>query len=535
MEPYRVLLADDEEEIRTGISLKIDWAGLGFALIGQAGNGEEAMELAEQLQPDVVLTDIKMPFMDGLELCRRLRQSLPAAKLVVFSGFDDFEYARQAVGMGVSEYILKPINAPELMDVLARLREQLEQQRQARQDMEALRRRYDESLPILRELFFTRLLDGKMDAELIQERAARYELRLPPGVWAAALVQVDCLNEAGKAERDELLLLSLRAFFQDHFHLEEQVFQTILYNDAVALLVHLGGEERLYPLLDELERLSLLAHSYLGTSLTAGVGLPCQGLEGLRYSIEGARSALDYRVLMGGGRVIYIGDLEPQVSSDLSFEEEDQRTLSAAVKLGTPEQVEQSIQQLMERLRHSGLSLRRCQLFLLELLTCLIKLARAGNVPVEEVFGPNFTGSVSISDFSSPEELGRWLVERCQTLQTLLGRQRTDSAWRLVEQAKDFIAGHFTDSKLSVETLCSHLHLSPAYFSTLFKREVGMSFTAYVTEVRLDEAVRLLRDSDEKTYLIAERTGYSDPNYFSYVFKRRFGVSPSKFRAGQKP
>lgn len=533
MEPYRVLLADDEEEIRTGISRKIDWAGLGFALVGEADNGEEALELAEQLRPDVVLTDIKMPFMDGLELCRHLKQSLPAAKLVVFSGFDDFEYARQAVSMGVSEYILKPINAQELMDVLTKLREQLDQQRQARRDMESLRHRYEESLPTLRELFFTRLLDGKIEPRLIQERAARYELQLPNGVWTTALIQVDCLNETGKVERDELLLLSVRAFFQDNFYLDGCTVHATLYNDAVALLIYLGSQTRLYPLLEELERLFLLSQSYLGISFTAGVGLPCQGLEDLRYSAEGARSALDYRVLMGGGRVIYIGDLEPQVSATLSFEEEDQRALSAAVKLGTPEQVDQVIRGLIDRLRHSGLSLPRCQLFLLELVTCMIKLARAGDVAMEEVFGSDFTGSVSISNFSSREELGRWLVARCCKLQELLGRRRTDSTWRLVEQAKDFIAEHYTDSTLSVETLCSHLHLSPTYFSTLFKREVGMSFTAYVAETRLSEAARLLRDTNDKTYLIAEQTGYSDPNYFSYVFKRRFGVSPSKFRAGQ--
>ena len=112
MELYRVLLADDEEEIREGIRRKIDWERLGFKLAGSAANGMDALELAEQLRPDVVLTDIKMPYMDGLELCRRLRQLLPASKMVVFSGFDDFEYARQAVGMNVYEYILKPINAP---------------------------------------------------------------------------------------------------------------------------------------------------------------------------------------------------------------------------------------------------------------------------------------------------------------------------------------------------------------------------------------------------------------------------------------
>ena len=533
MEEYRVLLADDEEEIRSGISRKTDWTALGFTLVGEAGNGEEALELAEQLRPDLVLTDIKMPFMDGLELCRRLRQSLPGARLVVFSGFDDFEYARQAVSMGVSEYILKPINAPELAQVLTRLREQLDRQRLERRDMETLRRRYEESLPILRELFYTRLLGGQLRPEQVQDRAARYEIELSPGLWTAALVHADLPGDGEDSSRDELLLLSVQSFLEEHFALEGCCARVVLHGDAVALLVQLSGADRLYPLLEELERLSLLSQSCLGVPLAAGVGRPCPGPENLHRSVEGARSALDYRVLMGGDRVLYIGDLEEQPTADLSFEESDQRALSAAVKLGTPEQVEQVVRELMERLRQAGLSLSKCRLFLLELVTCLTRLARSGGVDVEQVFGEHFTGAVPISDFSSPEELGRWLRERCLRLHDLLGRQRTDSAWRLIEQAKDFIAGHYADGALNVDLLCSHLHLSPTYFSTLFKREVGMSFTAYVTEVRMEQAAHLLRDTDEKTYRIAERTGYPDPNYFSYVFKRHFGLSPSKFRAGQ--
>jgi two-component system response regulator YesN len=532
MEQYRVLLADDEEEIRTGISRKIDWTALGFSLVGEAGNGEEALELAEQLRPDVVLTDIKMPFMDGLELCRRLRQSLPAAKLVVFSGFDDFEYARQAVGAGVSEYILKPINAPELAEVLNKLRDQLDRQRLERRDMETLRRRYEESLPILRELFYTRLLSGQFHPEQVRDRAARYEIDLPPGLWTAALIHADPQSEAGDAGRDELLLLSVQSFLTDHFSLEGCTARAVLYEDTAALLVQLSGPDRLYPLLEELERLSLLSRGFLGAPLTAGVGRPCPGPEALYHSARGARAALDYRALVGSGRVIYIDDLEPQSTATISFDENDQHHLSTAVKLGTPEQVEQAAGELMERLRQTGLSLSQCHLFLLEVVTCLVRLTRSGGVAVEEVFGAGFTGAVSISNFSSLEELGRWLSGRCLKLHDLLGRQRTDSAWRLVEQAKEYIASHYTDEQLSVEALCSHIHLSPTYFSTLFKREMGMSFTAYVTQVRMDEAVRLLRDTGEKTYRIAEQTGYSDPNYFSYVFKRRFGVSPSKYRAG---
>ena len=533
MEPYRVLLADDEEEIRVGISRKIDWAGLGFQLVGEAENGQEALELAEQLSPDVVLTDIKMPFMDGLELCRRLKQSLPAAKLVVFSGFDDFEYARQAVSMGVSEYIMKPINAPELKDVLDKLRRQLEEQRMERRDMETLRRRYEESLPVLRELFYTRLLDGQIRPEQIRDRAARYEIELGEGTWAVALAQVDCPGEAGKAERDELLLLSVRAFFQEHFALEGCAVHTVLYNDAVALIFTMDGEKSVYPILEELERLCALSRSYLGMSLTVGVGLICPGPEELRASVEGARSALDYRVLIGGGRVIYIGDLEPDRSLRLSLEEEDQRALASAVKLGSRQQVEEIVGALVNRVRESRLSLSQCHLYVLEIVTCLIRLARSGGAEVEDVFGRGFTGVVSITDFSSLEELGRWLNDCCQKLRELLGRQRTDSAWKTVERAKNFIAQHYADSDLSVETLCAHLHLSPTYFSTLFKRETEMSFTAYVTELRMARAAELLQKTDEKTYLIAEKTGYLDPNYFSYVFKRHYGVTPSRFRTGQ--
>ena len=428
---------------------------------------------------------------------------------------------------------MKPINAPELKEVLLRLREQLEQQRMERRDMETLRRRYEESLPVLRGLFYTRLLDGRVKPDQVQDRAARYELELPEGTWTAVLIQVDMPGEDGETERDELLLLSVRAFVQEHFQLEGCGIRAILYNDAVALLVHLSGREQLYPLLEELERLCALSHSYLGITLTLGVGLLCQGPEELHASVEGARSALDYRVLMGGEAVIYIGDLEPDRSARLLFEEEDQRALWAAVKLGSGEQVEQVVRGLMDRVREKRLSLPQCHLFFLEIVTSLIKLARSGGAEVEDVFGPDFTGVVSITDFRSLDDLESWLEQGCRKLWAVLGRQRSDSAWKTVERAKEFIADNYADSQLSVESLCRHLHLSPTYFSTLFKRETGMSFTAYVTDLRMEQASRLLRDTDEKTYLIAEKTGYTDPNYFSYVFKRHFGVTPSKFRTGR--
>jgi len=527
MELYRVLLVDDEEDIRVGISHKMDWESLGFTLVGEAENGRDALELADQLQPDVVLTDIKMPFMDGLELCRILTDRLPASKFVVFSGFDDFEYAKQAIRMNVSEYILKPINAAELKAVLEKLKAQLDTERTERQNAEALRHRYEESLPLLQNLFLSRLLDDRVARDQVAELSARYDVPLEGSAWTVALAHI-----SGVTGRRDLLSLSVQQLFEENLKLDGCTCRLFLYNGSVAALASFQGGVSIYDFIEAVNRVCALSESYLGLSLTVGVGAACTAAEDLPQSAAGARSALEYRSLVGRGRAIYIGDLEPDAGVRLAFGESDEQELTSAIKLCGEEEVRTAVAHLMDKLRSSGRALPKCQLFFLELLTCLLKLTRAADLDPDSVFGPNFSGTVQVTDFDSPEQLGEWCLDRCLQIQILIRRQRTDSAGRTVERAKEFIREHYAESDLSVEMLCEHLHLSPTYFSTLFKREVGMSFTAYVTVVRMDAAAAALRNTEEKTYLIARRCGYDDPNYFSYVFKKHFGVSPTKYRAG---
>lgn len=526
MEPYKVLLADDEEDIRVGISQKMDWAGLGFTLVGEAANGQDALELAESLLPDVILTDIKMPFLDGLELCRILTEQLPASKFVVFSGFDDFEYTKQAIQMNVSEYILKPINAAELSAVLKKLKEQLDRERTERQNLETLRLQYAESLPILRELFYTRLLDGRVPPGEEAAQAKRLEIDFSSAeTWAAALAHI-----GSDSAKNSMTPLSVQQLLEEN--LEPSGCRVFLYNEAAALVAGLRDDFTIYDLIQALNRVCSLAGSYLGLTLTIGVGAPCSDPGGLAQSAAGARAALDYRAFVGRGRAIYIGDLEPDSGIRLAFEESDERALTSAVKLGDQEEIRSAVESLVEKLRQANPPPGPYNLFFLELLTCLLKLTRQANLAMEDVFGPDFTGALQATDFPSLEAMGEWCRERCVQIQSLIHRQRSDSAGRMVDQAKDFIRQHFGESDLSVERLCAYLHLSPAYFSTLFKRETGMSFTAYVTVVRMDAAAEALRGTEEKTYLIARRCGYEDPNYFSYVFKKHFGVTPTKFRAG---
>lgn len=526
MELYRVLLVDDEEDIREGISRKMDWLGLGFSLVGEAANGQDALELAESLRPDVILTDIKMPFMDGLELCRILTDRLPAARFVVFSGFDAFEYAKQAIQMNVVEYILKPINADELSAVLRRLKDQLDQERAERRNVELLRSRYTENLPVLRELFYANLLDGHIEPGTERERAARLDIDLQGEEWAVGLAYI------GSDRRDALSTLSVQKLLEESLTADR--CRLTLYNDWVAVIVSLTESFTIYDLIRVLDRVCTLAASYLGLTLTVGVGAPCKELSGMARSAAEARTALEYRSMVGRGQVIYIGDLEPDGGQVLTFEEADERTLTAAVRLGSEQEVRDAAAALAGKIREANPSAGQYNLFLMELVTHLMKMTRRSGVGVEEVFGTGFSLPIQDSALPSLEELEDWCAERYLRLRTLIRRRQTDSAGQTVEAAKEYIRQHYAESDLSVEKLCAYLHLSSTYFSTLFKRETGTSFTAYVTTVRMEAAAEAIRGTEEKTYLIAQRCGYEDPNYFSYVFKRHFGVTPTKYRSEGK-
>ena len=384
MELYRVLLVDDEEDIREGISRKMDWLGLGFSLVGEAANGQDALELAETLRPDVILTDIKMPFMDGLELCRILTDRLPASRFVVFSGFDAFEYAKQAIQMNVVEYILKPINADELSAVLRRLKEELDRERAERRNMELLRSRYTENLPILRELFYTNLLDGRIEPGTERDRAARLDIDLRGEEWAVGLAYIGSDNS-----RDALSTLSVQNLLEETLTADR--CRLSLYNDWVALIVSLTEAFTIYDLIRSLDRACTLAASYLGLTLTVGVGAPCRELSGMARSSAEARTALEYRSMVGRGQVIYIGDLEPDGGPVLSFEEADERALTAAIKLGNEEEIRQAAAALAGKIRQANPAAGQYHLFLMELVTHLLKMTRRSGVGVEEVFGTDFS------------------------------------------------------------------------------------------------------------------------------------------------
>lgn len=530
MELYNVLLVDDEADVLQAMKKKIDWEALGFCLAGTAENGQEALEMAEQLHIDVVMTDIKMPYMDGLTLCKNLKQSYRNMKVIIYSGFDDFEFAREAVHLEAEEYLLKPISAGDMEAAFSKVRKKLDQEYDEYRNLNRLSEYYRKSLPAMREQLVMGILEGRIAGERARAMMETYEICLDSPFYVVAALYMDVNPREEQPQPAQLFTLSLKDMVQDYLKNRTRFFSTA-FLDQVIVIFMLDEREEIDQVLYHLDQICKMGFRVLKSSVTAAVGQICANTDALHTSYEEAVNAMEYRSILGSGQVLYINDIEPCSEENILVTEHEFQNLVHAVKLGNRDETNAAIAQIMDSIRKEPISPGQYQLLFMELLSELMKIGRAYKLHPNQIFGDHAGSWQELYRMVTVDELEGWLQEVGTNLRHVLRHERRDSAARLTEQAKAYIEEHYKESDLSADSLCRCLNVSAAYFSTIFKREVGMSFVAYLTKIRLEHALELLRTTEDKTYIIASRVGYMEPNYFSYVFKKQYGISPSKYRA----
>jgi len=536
MSLYRIMIVDDEEEIRLGIIKKIDWEANGFVVVGDAENGQDALEKAEKLQPDVIMTDIKMPFMDGLELGKKLVELMPSTKIIVFSGCDDFEYAHKAIKINVVEYVLKPINSIELTEVLVRLKEQLDREYNEKRNLETLYKYYINSLPVIREQFLVGAIEGKITESQWNEQAENLGIDFKYENFSVALIHADGTINIEESEnnmsiQNELTLtpISIKKIIDENME-KYCKFVSFIYSDMVVVIGNLEKKEDILLFIKGINEVCKIYKRIMNLTISAGIGYVYNNTSEIRYSYRSAQSALDYRFVLGTGKAIYIDDVEPDNSIQLQFDEQEERTMLNAIKISSEDEIAITIENLFKNIEDLLLPFNQYRIYFMEIITSILKLVQTYNLEIEELFGKNFDCYSFLEGFNSINEVREWLIQKAIKVNIYIKRERINSSMLLIEKAKQYIKDNYSDYDVSVEKLCSELHVSPTYFSTIFKRETGMNFVNYLTTLRLEEAVKLLNTTDDKTYIIAEKVGYPEANYFSYVFKKKFGVSPSKYR-----
>lgn len=237
---YKVLLVDDEEEVMDMIERRISWPELGFEVVGKAQNGIKALEISEKLQPDVVITDIKMPYMDGLELARNLKQDNPCVRILILTGFDEFEYAKEAVRLEIDEYILKPVNAIELSDCLKRLKNVLDREREEKLNIRKLEQYYTESLPVLQTNFFCSLMEGQISSGEIYKYLRNYQISLPGPYYCCAVLHTS-ENHIPNGMTPLLLSMSVQREARERFS-DRWDCRFFAYLGNIVMLINLGEE-----------------------------------------------------------------------------------------------------------------------------------------------------------------------------------------------------------------------------------------------------------------------------------------------------
>lgn len=532
---YRIMLVDDEEEVRKAIIRNMDWEELGFTVVGDAENGEDALEKLEQWEPDVVITDIRMPYMDGLTLTERIREKYPSIKILIFSGYDDFEYAKQAIKLNVTEYILKPVNSEELAVILKRIQASLDEEIKQRRDIDSLRASYQGSLPILRELFLNDLVRRTTDINVIAPRFKEYDIDiLEARKWLAAVIHVEQVERIETKElsmHQELIPISVRSLVEDCLKPYCR-FAIFTSSEGITVIAAIDENNTQTGLINLFHDICKESRRVLEVAITIGVGHSCESLQQIGDSYQTAVDALGYRAIVGKGKTIYINDVDPMNRGKLQFDIKDEEELTAAIKFGSRETIEDMVRGLTACMEDAKVHTRQHQLYMLSVANCLIRLMQQYELNMDEMFDSKEQYEDILEGICRREDFADRIISVACRMNDAMNRERDNTTRKVMEEAKEYIREHYSDPELSVETLCRHLHMSPAYFSTVFKKETGQSYVNYLTEIRLKKAVELLNETDDKTYMIAQKVGYQEQNYFSYVFKKKYGVSPTRYRGG---
>lgn len=531
MSKYTVLMVDDEENVIRAMQKKIDWESIGFRIMGYAHNGIEALDLAEQEAPDVVLTDIKMPYMDGLELAHNLKIMYPTVRILIFSGFDEFEYAKEAIRLEVEEYILKPVDADELRRIFMRIKESLDQEMDEKRNVQKLRDYYMESLPLLQENFYSSLVDGGIPEAEIPRYLADYQINLDSPMYTAVVIHTST-TQRPEGISAVLLTESVRRLAAEHL---KQKWNTRMFSHDgnTVVLVPCRAQDDVTRITDEAENFCRLARHVCQAVVTIGIGKACRSLSELPESYQGAREAVSYRSLYGAGKAINITEIAPGEERTPDNTQKKLHQLFKAVKMGAPETVRAQAQACVEEMSAGGVSLSMHRFMVMELVSSLYRFAISNRIDTDPIFGEDEALYRNVTNMDAGQ-LSNWLCGVACKMQDQLQSKREDGEQTFVTKAIEYVRDNYGDQELTIDKICGLLGVSAAYFSTTFKKETGKTFINYLTDYRMEQAVQRLIEKDDKTYVIAAQVGYADPAYFSYVFKKKFGVSPTRYRSERK-
>ncbi len=527
---YKVLLVDDEQQTREGIAAMVNWAECGFELCGQASGGIEAIELAGRSSPDVVLTDIRMPFMSGLEMITRLQEMHPAIQYIVFSGHDDFSYVKQALQRQVLDYLLKPLSAEMISLAMVRARQALDEKARQRTSLDYLRKAARESENKRVQIALAECLNGyqfSAGSLLSSSHHEQTDLHLP--VFIASLLiersqdNLDIL-QARYDNNPSLLRIAVGNIMNDFLLTLPYPVPSLLHRDAYVLFLPPPQEAAYKICLDLIQ----LLQDYIGISGDIGLAGPAAQMADISDCYQSSLVALDRRHIHPQHNV-YVSENRSGTAAAFAADQQLAQQLLSHVRTGCGEPVDDLLQAIRVDVIHRSQTVAQRQIIMAGLFAQMIHTATQLGLDLPSDLLATSDSSLLDADIDDNfSHLRRLALAICRHVQD---QNETTVNNDMVHDMIRYIETHHTDPELSLDHLCSAFHASQTHVSMLFRKYAGTTFLQSLLDVRIRQAKTLLQDTDLKIYQIAEQTGFSDASYFSYCFRQRCGITPREFRA----
>ena len=519
---YQIFVVEDELLIRQNIRKVIESMPGPFALCGEASDGEMALSMMQDLMPDIVLTDIRMPFLDGFELIQHAKAIMPWLKIVIISGYGDFEFAQKAISLGVDQYLLKPIRPPELTKAIEEMARRIEKDKQ--QSTTAHGYDSDEVQYALRQHFMQQLLYGGLHTSTLLEKARALKMDVVSPCYQLVLFSF------GQETDYRLLQISVQ-------NLMERLQMPLHYfTEPSQLTVLCDGQdagqlsERVY------QFIAILRHELreISPEITTVVGSVVQRLSAVCHAYRTAADLLKKVADVSAGQVVDVSDAA-QIAAEMielgdPFGPHFQQKLQHVSASGVPQLVDEAIDS-PEGSRFNSMLMRYYAL--IDLLRMTVQQAVKASPELDSKDAATRLSAeydVMAASGSMPAFRQMAIDLLCRAVSL---RDENLSAMKyshVISKAEKYVAENFCDPNISLISVAKYVGLSAAHFSTVFSQTVGRSFINYLTAMRIERAKELLTSTSMKLSTIAMEIGYNEPNYFSHVFRKLEGITPKEYR-----
>lgn len=514
---YKVLLVDDERIIREGIARVINWEGYGFSFVGAAKNAMEAYEMIVKYEPQIVITDIKMPMISGLELIKKVKQKYEDIIFIVLSGYGEFELASEAMRYGVKYYLLKPCNENEIIAALNSAKKEIAQREKTQNFISKNIKDLNKVLPLVKEQFFR---DFVMNRTYTRQELDYYcnLLKINNEKYMRMII-----FEIHKFDDLEIIYILLN-IIEDIFRKDRVYFKTIIKNQILILSEYVD-EEQLMDLIDEAKKVFA---DYSDVDVTVTYSEEIEKFEDIPMVFEELQEFLKYSFYLGTGSIITKRDIESyaNVKYDklLVF---DYDRVTIAVKSGNTDEVQIEIENFFEQLNKNKYSFSLIKIYCIELYMAVIRGCNSENI------GEYIKRTMELQAIDIIDDMYKFITDIAQMIANENQNSMLKRHNAIVDKIIEYVKNNIDDENLSLKWIANNVvYMNEVYLSKLFSEETGEKFSHYLNRVRMEKAMKLLEDPEyDKVYEVAEQVGWgNNPQYFSQVFKKYTGHTPTEYR-----